>query len=167
MTLQLSGQALSGQVAIITGAGSGIGRAAALRFAAEGAALVLGDKSEAVHETARLVQAAGGTALAQQMDAGTDADVAALVAAALKAHGRLDVAFANAGISGGMAGIFEQTPEAFAEVRYLAHAKQMQAQYGQACGDAEAQAYYAALKQRFHAETLPAAAKGASAPAAN
>ncbi|MBS0435727.1 MAG: SurA N-terminal domain-containing protein [Proteobacteria bacterium] len=46
-------------------------------------------------------------------------------------------------------------------------AKQMQAQYGQAWGDAEAQAYYAALKQRFHAETLAAAAKGASAPAAN
>ncbi len=46
-------------------------------------------------------------------------------------------------------------------------ARQMQAQYAQAWGEAEAQAYYAALKQRFHAETLPAAAKGASAPAAN
>ena len=107
---------LEGKVAIITGAGSGIGRASALLFAEEGAKLVLGDKSEAVHETARLVAAAGGTAVAQQMDAGTEADVAALVATAIGTHGRLDVAFANAGISGGLAGIFELTPEAFADL---------------------------------------------------
>jgi NAD(P)-dependent dehydrogenase (short-subunit alcohol dehydrogenase family) len=44
---------LQGKVALITGAGSGIGRAAALLFAAQGARLVLGDKSDAVHETAR------------------------------------------------------------------------------------------------------------------
>ena len=107
---------LEGKVAIITGAGSGIGCAAALLFAEEGAKLVLGDKSEAVHETARLVIEAGGAALATQMDAGTEADVAALVAAALSSYGRLDVAFANAGISGGLAGIFELTPEAFADL---------------------------------------------------
>ena len=107
---------LEGKVAIITGAGSGIGRASALLFAEEGAKLVLGDKSEAVHETERLVAAAGGTAMAQQMDAGTEADVAALVATAIGTHGRLDVAFANAGISGGLAGIFELTPEAFADL---------------------------------------------------
>ena len=51
-------KALEGKVAIITGAGSGIGRASALLFASEGAALVLGDKSEAVHDTARQVQQA-------------------------------------------------------------------------------------------------------------
>ncbi len=107
---------LEGKVAIITGAGSGIGRASALLFAEEGAKLVLGDKSEAVHETARLVTAAGGAAVAQQMDAGTEADVVALVAAAVSSHGRLDVAFANAGISGGLTGIFELTPEAFADL---------------------------------------------------
>ncbi len=107
---------LEGKVAIITGAGSGIGRASALLFAEEGAKLVLGDKSEAVHETARLVTEAGGEAVATQMDAGTEADVAALVAAALSSYGRLDVAFANAGISGGLAGIFELTPEAFADL---------------------------------------------------
>ena len=110
------GKALEGKVAIITGAGSGIGRASALLFAAEGAKLVLGDKSEAVHDTARQVQQAGGTASALQMDAGAEADVARLVASALSAHGRLDVAFANAGVSGGMAGIFETTPEHYAEV---------------------------------------------------
>ena len=109
-------QALEGKVAVITGAGSGIGRASALLFAAAGAKLVLGDRSEAVHDTARAVQRAGGEAAALQIDAGVEADVARLVSTAQSAYGRLDVAFANAGVSGGLAGIFELTPEHFAEV---------------------------------------------------
>ncbi len=104
---------LDGKVAIITGAGSGIGRASALRFAAEGTRVVLGDKSEAVHETAALV---GEAAVAVTMDAGSEADVQALVALAHERVGRLDVAFANAGISGGMEGVFDTTPEHMAEV---------------------------------------------------
>ncbi len=111
----MAGQ-LQDKVAVITGAGSGIGRAAALRFAAEGARLVLGDKSAAVHDTAAAVQQAGGQAVALQMDAGVEADVAQMVATALAQYGQLDVAFANAGISGGREGIFELTPEAWAEV---------------------------------------------------
>ena len=51
-----------------------------------------------------------------QLDAGLEADVQQFVAAALAAHGRIDVAFANAGISGGMAGIFDATPELWSEV---------------------------------------------------
>ena len=74
--------ALDGKIAIITGAGSGIGRASALRFAAEGAKLVLGDKTAAVHETAQLVKDAGGEAVALEIDAGVEADVAKLVATA-------------------------------------------------------------------------------------
>jgi NAD(P)-dependent dehydrogenase (short-subunit alcohol dehydrogenase family) len=104
---------LDGKVAIITGAGSGIGRASAIRFAAEGAKVVLGDKSEAVHETAKMI---GDAATALQMDAGNEADVQKIVALALATHGQLDVAFANAGISGGMAGIFDLTPEEWAEI---------------------------------------------------
>ena len=104
---------LDGKVAIITGAGSGIGRASAILFASEGAKVVLGDKTEAVHETAKMV---GDAATAVQMDAGSEADVASLVALALSKHGQLDIAFANAGISGGMAGIFDLTPEEWAEI---------------------------------------------------
>jgi NAD(P)-dependent dehydrogenase (short-subunit alcohol dehydrogenase family) len=104
---------LDGKVAIITGAGSGIGRASAILFAQEGAKVILGDKTEAVYETAKMV---GDAATPIQIDAGLEADVQKIVALALSTHGRLDVAFANAGISGGMAGIFDLTPEEWAEI---------------------------------------------------
>lgn len=104
---------LEGKTAIITGAGSGIGRASALLFASEGAKVVLGDKTPAVHDTAKEI---GEAAIAFEMDAGVEADVEALVASALSKFGRLDIAFANAGISGGMAGIFDNTVENWTEV---------------------------------------------------
>jgi NAD(P)-dependent dehydrogenase (short-subunit alcohol dehydrogenase family) len=104
---------LDGKVALITGAGSGIGRATAIRFAAEGAKVVLGDMSASVFETAALL---GPVASACQMDAGKEEDVARLVELALISHGQIDIAFANAGISGGMAGIFDNTVENFTEV---------------------------------------------------
>ena len=104
---------LDGKVALITGAGSGIGRATAIRFAAEGAKVVLGDMSASVFETAALL---GPVASACQMDAGKEEDVARLVELALSTHGQIDIAFANAGISGGMAGIFDNTVENFTEV---------------------------------------------------
>ena len=107
---------LSGKIAIITGAGSGIGRASALRFAAEGAKLMLGDKAESVHETAAMVHDEGGIAAAITMDAGLEADVENIVAAALGAYGGIDIAFANAGISGGMTGVFDYAAPDFAEV---------------------------------------------------
>jgi NAD(P)-dependent dehydrogenase (short-subunit alcohol dehydrogenase family) len=109
---------LEGKVALVTGAGSGIGRASAKLFAAEGAKLVLCDKTEAVHETAREIAAAGGGSdvHAMQIDAGLEPDVIAMVNAARERFGAIDIAFANAGISGGRAGIFELTPEQWAEV---------------------------------------------------
>ncbi len=99
---------LEGKVAVITGAGSGIGRATAQLFARHGARLVLADKSQAVHETASAI---GSNALSVMMDAGSEDDVAGLVARAIDKFGGLDIAFANAGISGGFAGLFEQTPD--------------------------------------------------------
>ncbi|MBI5718991.1 MAG: SDR family oxidoreductase [Burkholderiales bacterium] len=109
-------QRLAGKVAIITGAGSGIGRAAALLFAREGAMVVLGDKTEAVYATAEAVKAAGGTATGLVGDAGIEADVQQLVAFALAGDAPLAVAFANAGISGGLSNIFDSTPELWSEV---------------------------------------------------
>ena len=113
MTLRQAHGALEGKVAIITGAGSGIGRASAIRFAAEGAKVVLGDMAASVHDTAAMI---GDVATAVQMDAGDEAEVAAIVAKALELHGQIDIAFANAGISGGMEGIFDNTVENFTSV---------------------------------------------------
>lgn len=107
---------LEGKIAVITGAGSGIGRASAILFAAEGARVVIGDKADSVHATARAIEAAGGLAVALQMDAGLEADVTNMVDTAVATYGGIDIAFANAGISGGMDGIFETTPEHMAEV---------------------------------------------------
>lgn len=107
---------LSGKTAIITGAGSGIGRASALLFAQEGASLVIADKADTVHETAKLVAEAGGKAVALTGDAGEEAFVESLVARAVAEYGGLDVAWANAGISGGWTGFDEQDGAFWAEI---------------------------------------------------
>lgn len=115
--MEAASLSLAGQSAIVTGAASGIGRAAARLFAAAGAGIVAADRSEAVHETARAIAEAGGKALALVADAGREADVEGLVAQACAAYGGLDVFFANAGITGGApGGIFDVGPENWAEV---------------------------------------------------
>ncbi len=89
----------AGRVAFITGAGSGIGRATALAFAAQGAAVAVSDNAEKeVHETARLIEEQGGKALPVLCDVTRSDDVAAAVAATVQRFGRLDFAFNNAGI---------------------------------------------------------------------
>jgi NAD(P)-dependent dehydrogenase (short-subunit alcohol dehydrogenase family) len=101
---------LEGKRAIITGAGSGIGRASALRFAAEGAAVVAADLTGVgVRETVRQVQEAGGRAEAAVVDASDEAAVAELVRLCVDEFGGLDVFFANAGVSGGLTPLLELT----------------------------------------------------------
>ena len=89
---------LGGKVALITGTASGIGRAAALRFAEEGAKVVAADIVDANHETVEMIRAAGGEATAVRADVSDDAEVALAVKTAEAAYGQLDIAFNNAGI---------------------------------------------------------------------
>ncbi|WP_375394795.1 SDR family NAD(P)-dependent oxidoreductase [uncultured Sphingomonas sp.] len=101
---------------VVTGAGSGIGRAAARQFAAEGGRVVAADLTEGADETVRMIADAGGTAVAIRIDAGAEEDVARAVALACDRFGGLDIMFANAGISGGMANIFDTDVALITEV---------------------------------------------------
>ena len=107
---------LQGKSVIITGAGSGIGRAAAHLFTKEGAKLIAVDRTEAVKDVADEIRKAGGTAEAMGADAGSEKDVMAVIDKAVKTHGRLDVIWANAGVSGGLVPLGEQTVEQWQEV---------------------------------------------------
>jgi NAD(P)-dependent dehydrogenase (short-subunit alcohol dehydrogenase family) len=92
---------LNGKVAIITGGASGMGRAASILFARHGANVVLADlNASAGEEVAGLASESGNKALFQRTDVSAEADVAALVARATKAFGRLDIMFNNVGIGG-------------------------------------------------------------------
>ncbi|MEV0205330.1 glucose 1-dehydrogenase [Streptomyces sp. NPDC050788] len=89
----------TGRTALVTGAGSGIGRAIALAFADEGARVVVaGRRREPLDETVRLIEDRGGKALAVTGDVSDAADAQALVDAAVEAFGTLDVAVNNAGV---------------------------------------------------------------------
>jgi NAD(P)-dependent dehydrogenase (short-subunit alcohol dehydrogenase family) len=92
---------LEGKVAIITGAASGMGRAASLLFAREGAHVVLADLNVAAGEaTADEAGAVGPRCVFQRTDVSSEADIEALVARALSEFGKLNVMFNNAGIGG-------------------------------------------------------------------
>lgn len=100
----------SEQVAVVTGAGSGIGRAAALAFAGGGARVVSSDISEHNGEqTARLIREQGGEAIFVKADVSHASNVEQLVDATVKTYGRLDFAFNNAGMDGAMASTAECT----------------------------------------------------------
>ena len=103
---------LDGRVAIITGAGRGLGREHALLFAREGAAVVCAARSGAlVEETAALVTKAGGRAVAVTGDAAKEADVQRIVAAGVKAFGKIDTLVNNAGDGGPTKPVQEYTEE--------------------------------------------------------
>ncbi len=90
---------LKDKVAIITGAGMGMGREASLLFAEEGAAIVAMDINEAaVNETVSLIETAGGKALAVTGDVSKEADVKRAVDAGVDHFGKLDILYANAGV---------------------------------------------------------------------
>ncbi|HEY7652041.1 MAG TPA: SDR family NAD(P)-dependent oxidoreductase [Methylomirabilota bacterium] len=103
---------LDGKVALITGASKGIGRVMSRLFAKEGAAVVCAARSrDLVEETAALIKADGGRAVAVNGDAATEGDVQKMVAAAVKAFGKLDVLVNNAGDGGPTKRVQEYTTD--------------------------------------------------------
>jgi NAD(P)-dependent dehydrogenase (short-subunit alcohol dehydrogenase family) len=107
----------TGKVALITGAGNGIGRAAALAFAQRGARIVAVDRDrEAADRTVATVRQQGGEARPQQADVTRSAEVAGYVEAAMDAYGRIDCFFNNAGVEGKLAAIVDMDEAVFDEV---------------------------------------------------
>jgi NAD(P)-dependent dehydrogenase (short-subunit alcohol dehydrogenase family) len=106
-----------GQVALITGAANGIGRAAALSFAKGGAKIVAVDKDgPGAEKVAAEIKAAGGAAIARSADVSKSADVAAYVEAATDAYSRIDCFFNNAGIEGKVSPIIDYDEATFDQV---------------------------------------------------
>lgn len=108
---------MAGRVALITGAGRGIGRAMAGIFAARGAAVVIADiNAEGGRSTVDEVTSRGGQAVFVRADVSLEEDARRLVAAALSAYGRLDFAVNNAGFDGQVLPLAEQSAEMFNKV---------------------------------------------------
>ncbi|MCC8961002.1 glucose 1-dehydrogenase [Bradyrhizobium sp. Pear76] len=92
---------LDGRAALVTGGGSGIGRATAIAMAREGARVAVSDLSkDGIDETVALINAAGGQSIAIRGDVTDEAEVANMVARTVSAFGRIDCAFNNAGVAG-------------------------------------------------------------------
>ncbi len=108
---------LQGKRAIVTGAGSGIGRASAVRYAEEGARVLAVDLDESgLAGTAEAIAGAGGTAETAVADVSDEARVAELVAECVGVFGGLEVIYANAGIGGEFAPLLDLTAESFERV---------------------------------------------------
>nr|WP_298727958.1 SDR family NAD(P)-dependent oxidoreductase [uncultured Steroidobacter sp.] len=107
---------LKGKVALVTGAASGIGRASAIVFAQAGAAVVALDRAVEVEETVACIRKENGRATAIVSDSSQEPNIADAIDTAVREYGALDVCFANAGISGGLVPLNEQTPEHWLQV---------------------------------------------------
>lgn len=107
---------LKGKVALVTGAASGIGRASAIVFAQAGAAVVALDRAPEVEDTVACIRKDHGRAMAVVGDCSQEVTISGAIDTAVHEFGGLDVCFANAGISGGLLPLHEQTPEHWLQV---------------------------------------------------
>lgn len=111
------GKRFEGKTVLVTGAGSGIGQAAALLFAEEGGKVVVVDvRAAEAEKTSDRIQGAGGTAIALAADVSRAADCRAMVEKAVATFGRLDVAFNNAGIGGSGFPVADEEETAFDQI---------------------------------------------------
>lgn len=102
----MSNTRLEGKIAVITGGGSGIGQATAIRFAKEGATVCLLDRTpKHAEETKRTIEANGGTAFVYECDISVPQMIEQSMQQVVDQYGKLDIVFANAGINGTMAPI--------------------------------------------------------------
>lgn len=109
----MAGQ-LQGKIALVTGGGSGIGRATALRLAREGAKVMIADYiPDSAERTVKMIKDAGGEASCVAADVSVTKQVEAMVAKTVETYGRIDCAFNNAGIEGRMATTADCTEENF------------------------------------------------------
>lgn len=108
---------LEGKVAVVTGAGSGMGREIAVLFAKEGAKVVVSDiNGQTANETVDLIRAGGGTATVAVADVAKEEDVQRMIDAAVQTYGTLDILVNNAGIMDGMTPVHELTDELWERV---------------------------------------------------
>src|SRR5262245_49189020 len=104
----------TGKVALVTGGTAGIGKATALAFAREGAKVVVsGRNADAGAEVVKQIQRSGGEATFIRADVTRASDVQALIEGTLKAYGRLDFAFNNAGVEGDFGPLHEASEQTY------------------------------------------------------
>src|SRR5258706_284838 len=107
---------LTGKRCVVTGGGSGIGRASAMRFAEEGASVLVVGRRDNAEAVAAEIRGAGGFAASMVIDAAVEANVAAVVERCIAEFGGLDVFFANIGITGTNTPLLEQSVEEWNDV---------------------------------------------------